>query len=119
MKPIFLFDDPEIDAHIRALQKLAPPRRRNKELRMPLHFGIVRHWNADASFGFIGPDSPIPEVTDRDGDIFVGARSLRRSGLDRLVRGQRVAFDVKAARQAGRYEAINVQLLEDVAAEAA
>jgi cold shock CspA family protein len=107
--------DKLIDAHLRALQP-APKRKKQSETQtMGVHFGTCAHWNVEHGYGFISPDAPaaIPEIKDRD--LYVGNRSLQRSGIKFLQRGDRVSFDVGKARD-GRPEAINVNIVESLMA---
>lgn len=83
---------------------------------MGVHLGTCHHWNDTANFGFLRPDAPI--VDDLDRDLFVGRKSLAKSGLKALRRGDRVSFDIGRAKD-GRPEAINVSLVADDVAEAA
>jgi cold shock CspA family protein len=53
------------------------------------------------------------EVADRD--LYVGWRSLQRSGINKLERGDRVSFDIGRAKD-GRPEATNIQIIEALAA---
>jgi len=48
---------------------------------MGVHLGTCAHWNVEHGYGFISPDAPaaIPEIKDRD--LYVGNRSLQRSGI--------------------------------------
>ena len=80
---------------------------------MGVHYGTCCHWNAEARFGFIAIDAPIVEVADRD--LYVGWRSLQRSGINKLERGDRVSFDIGRAKD-GRPEATNIQIIEALAA---
>jgi cold shock CspA family protein len=89
----------------------APKRKPSEKLKMGVHLGTCAHWNVEHGYGFISPDAPaaIPEIKDRD--LYVGSRSLARSGIKFLQRGDRVSFDVGKSKD-GRPEAINVQIIE-------
>ena len=63
--------------------------------------GTVKFFNSDKGFGFIQPD-------DGSRDVFVYSAALERSGLDRLIEGQKVQFDLKRARN-GRPAAANLK----------
>jgi len=67
-------------AHMRSLEP-APKRKPSEKLKMGVHLGTCAHWNVEHGYGFISPDAPaaIPEIKDRD--LYVGNRSLQRSGI--------------------------------------
>lgn len=50
--------------------------------------GTVKWFNATKGYGFITPD-------DSDKDAFVHISEVERSGLGRLIEGQRVNFQVR------------------------
>ena len=58
-------------------------------------------------------EAPIVEVADRD--LYVGWRSLQRSGINKLERGDRVSFDIGRAKD-GRPGATDIQIIEALAA---
>lgn len=49
--------------------------------------GVVKWFNAKKGFGFIKPD-------DSDRDVFVHISAVERAGLDTLVEGQTVEFEI-------------------------
>ena len=49
--------------------------------------GTVKFFNAAKGFGFIAPEGG-------DKDVFVHASAVESAGMDTLVEGQRVSFDV-------------------------
>ncbi|HEX6114331.1 MAG TPA: cold-shock protein [Geminicoccaceae bacterium] len=63
--------------------------------------GTVKWFNPARGFGFIQPD-------DGSKDVFVHISALERSGLDGLVEGQKVQFDVERA-QNGKLAAANLK----------
>lgn len=62
--------------------------------------GTVKFFNTQKGFGFIAP-------TDGSRDVFVHISAVERSGMETLVDGQRVTFDVIAER--GKQAADNLQ----------
>ena len=50
--------------------------------------GTVKWFNATKGYGFITPD-------DSDKDAFVHISEVERSGLGRLIEGQRVNFQIR------------------------
>jgi cold shock CspA family protein len=101
--------DKQIDAHLRALQPA--PRRQSEKRQMGMHLGTCTSWTKHG-YGFVQPDRPIPEI---ERDLFIGFRTLQRSGIRALARGDRVSFDVGRAKD-GRLEATNIQIIEALAA---
>jgi CspA family cold shock protein len=62
--------------------------------------GTVTQWNDERGFGFIKPD--------KGGlDVFVHAADLKRAGIDRLLYGERLAFDIIAGKL-GKPQATNI-----------
>jgi len=53
--------------------------------------GTVKFFNAQRGFGFIRPD-------DGSKDVFVHITAVERAGLDTLVEGQKVSYDVQTER---------------------
>jgi cold shock protein len=53
--------------------------------------GTVKFFNTQKGFGFITP-------TDGSRDVFVHISAVQRAGLDTLVEGQRVSFEVVTER---------------------
>jgi CspA family cold shock protein len=49
--------------------------------------GTVKFFNTQRGFGFIRPD-------DGSKDVFVHITAVERAGLDTLVEGQKVSYDV-------------------------
>ncbi len=66
--------------------------------------GTVKWFNATKGFGFIQPD-------DGGKDAFVHISAVERAGLDRLVEGQKVEYDVVADRRTGKSSADNLKKL--------
>ena len=65
--------------------------------------GRVKFFNTDRGFGFILPDDGGP-------DVFVHVHEVETAGMNTLVAGQLLAYDIGTARD-GRSKAINLRLL--------
>ena len=65
--------------------------------------GRVKFFNTDRGFGFILPD-------DGGADVFVHVHEVETAGMNTLVAGQRLAYDIGTARD-GRSKAVNLRLL--------
>ncbi len=63
--------------------------------------GTVKFFNTTKGFGFIQPD-------DGGKDAFVHISAVQRAGMDTLVEGQKVTYDLEAGRD-GRSSAVNLQ----------
>lgn len=63
--------------------------------------GTVKFFNSTKGYGFISPD-------DGSKDAFVHISALQRSGMDGLVEGQKVSYELEQGRD-GRASAINLQ----------
>ena len=74
-----------------------------RQLKMPT--GRVKFFNTDRGFGFILPDDGGP-------DIFVHVHDVEAAGMNILVAGQLVAYEVGSARD-GRSKAINLRSLNE------
>ena len=64
--------------------------------------GTVKFFNMQKGYGFIQP-------TDGSKDVFVHISAVQRSGLQSLVEGQKVSFEVVTER--GKPAAANLQAL--------
>jgi CspA family cold shock protein len=62
--------------------------------------GTVKFFNVQKGFGFIAP-------TDGSKDVFVHISAVQRAGMQSLVEGQKVSFDVVTER--GKTAASNLQ----------
>jgi cold shock CspA family protein len=103
--------DKQIDAHSRSLER-APKRQSEKRDMTGKYCGTCHRWSQHG-YGFIQPDTPIAEIA---GEVFVGFRGLRRSGINHpLQRGDRLSFDISKTSE-GRWEACNIALLDQAAA---
>jgi len=65
--------------------------------------GRVKFFNTDRGFGFILPD-------DGGSDVFVHVHEVETAGMNTLVAGQLLAYDIGTARD-GRSKAVNLRLL--------
>jgi CspA family cold shock protein len=65
--------------------------------------GRVKFFNPDRGYGFITPDG-------ESADVFVHISAVEAAGMDTLVAGQLLAYDIGTARD-GRSKAINLRLL--------
>ena len=65
--------------------------------------GTVKFFNTQKGFGFIQP-------TDGSKDVFVHISAVERAGLDGLVEGQKVAYELVVDKRSGRSSADQLQL---------
>lgn len=64
--------------------------------------GTVKFFNSAKGYGFIQQDGGGP-------DVFVHISAIERSGLDGLVEGQKVTFDVVKDKRNGKNAAENLR----------
>ena len=64
--------------------------------------GTVKWFNAEKGYGFIQPD-------EGGKDVFVHVTAVERSGLNGLVEGQKVSFEIETDRRSGKPSAVNLQ----------
>lgn len=67
-----------------------------------MNTGTVKWFNATKGFGFIQPDNGAT-------DVFVHISAVERSGLNSLVDGQKVRYDIVQDRKSGKSSADNLQ----------
>lgn len=67
--------------------------------------GTVKWFNATKGFGFIQPD-------DGGKDAFVHISAVERAGIDRLVEGQKVEFELVSDRRSGKLSADNLKRID-------
>ena len=67
--------------------------------------GTVKWFNATKGFGFITPD-------DGAKDAFVHISAVERAGLDQLVEGQKIQFDLVTDRRSGKMSADNLKQVD-------
>ncbi|MDW6025888.1 cold-shock protein [Mesorhizobium sp. BAC0120] len=66
--------------------------------------GIVKFFNPNKGFGFITPD-------DGSSDVFVHVSAVERAGMQSLVEGQKVSFDVVMDPRKGKTNADNLRAI--------
>jgi len=64
--------------------------------------GTVKFFNDQKGYGFIQPENG-------GKDIFVHVTAVERSGLNGLVEGQKVSFEIETDRRSGKPAAVNLQ----------
>lgn len=64
--------------------------------------GTVKFFNANKGFGFITPD-------EGGSDVFVHVSAVERAGLQSIVEGQKLNFDVVTDSRNGKSAADNLQ----------
>jgi CspA family cold shock protein len=67
--------------------------------------GTVKWFNATKGFGFIQPD-------DGGKDAFVHISAVERAGIDRLIEGQKVEFELVSDRRSGKLSAENLKRVD-------
>jgi CspA family cold shock protein len=67
--------------------------------------GTVKWFNATKGFGFIQPD-------DGGKDAFVHISAVERAGLNHLVEGQKIAFDLVSDQKRGKLSAENLRKVD-------
>ncbi len=72
--------------------------------REKLATGIVKFFNTDKGYGFIKPE-------DGSEDVFVHVSAVQNSGMDKLVQGMRVGFEVGTDKRTGKAKATSVRVL--------
>jgi cold shock protein len=64
--------------------------------------GTVKFFNTTKGFGFIQPDNGST-------DVFVHISAVQRAGMDTLVEGQKVSFEVVRDNRSGKSSADNLR----------
>ncbi|EYR82908.1 MULTISPECIES: cold-shock protein [unclassified Shinella] len=67
-----------------------------------MNTGTVKWFNSTKGFGFIAPDNGAT-------DVFVHISAIERAGLNSLVEGQKVSYDVVQDRKSGKSSADNLR----------
>ena len=67
--------------------------------------GTVKWFNATKGFGFIQPD-------DGGKDAFVHISAVERAGLNNLVEGQKIQFELVPDRRSGKLSADNLKQVD-------
>ena len=63
--------------------------------------GTVKWFNATKGYGFIKPD-------DGEDDVFVHISAVEKAGMQNLVDGQKIEFELETGRN-GKVSAVNLQ----------
>ena len=66
--------------------------------------GTVKWFNATKGYGFIAPD-------EGSSDVFVHVSAVERAGLQGLVDGQKVSFDLEKDKKSGKMSAGNLSVI--------
>ena len=64
--------------------------------------GTVKWFNGQKGFGFIQPD-------DGSKDVFVHVSAVERAGIQSLVEGQKISYEIVADRKTGKSSADNLR----------
>lgn len=64
--------------------------------------GTVKWFNDTKGYGFIQPESG-------GKDVFVHVSAVERSGMNGLVEGQKISYEVEADRRSGKESAVNLK----------
>ena len=67
-----------------------------------MNTGTVKFFNTTKGFGFIQPDNGST-------DVFVHISAVQRAGLQGLVEGQKVSFDIVKDNRSGKSAAENIR----------
>ena len=67
-----------------------------------MNTGTVKFFNMTKGFGFIQPDNGAT-------DVFVHISAVQRAGMQSLVEGQKVSFDVVKDNRSGKSAAENIR----------
>ncbi len=68
----------------------------------PMENGTVKWFNGQKGFGFIQPDSGA-------NDVFVHISAVERSGMENLIEGQKISYDLLVDRRSGKPSAENLK----------
>ena len=68
--------------------------------------GVVTFYNVDKKYGFIKAD-------DGSGETFVHISSIQKSGLEKLVSGQKISYKVKLDKVKNKNYASTLSLIID------
>ena len=64
--------------------------------------GTVKWFNATKGFGFIQPD-------DGGQDVFVHISAVERAGMNNLIEGQKISYEMESDRRTGKQSAGSLQ----------
>ena len=67
-----------------------------------MSIGTVKWFNDTKGFGFIQPD-------DGGKDVFVHISAVERAGMNNLIEGQKISYEMESDRRTGKQSAGSVQ----------
>ena len=67
-----------------------------------MSIGTVKWFNDTKGFGFIQPD-------DGGKDVFVHISAVERAGMNNLIEGQRISYEMESDRRTGKQSAGSLQ----------
>lgn len=67
-----------------------------------MNTGTVKFFDTTRGFGFIAPD-------DGTNDVFVHISAVERAGMQSIVEGQKLSFEIVQDRRSGKSAADNLQ----------
>ncbi|CAN0653502.1 cold-shock protein [Nitratireductor aquimarinus] len=67
-----------------------------------MNTGTVKFFDTTRGFGFIAPD-------DGKNDVFVHISAVERAGMQTIVEGQKLSFEIVQDRKSGKSAADNLQ----------
>lgn len=71
----------------------------------PVAMGTVKWFNANKGFGFIQPDGG-------GQDVFVHISAVERAGMNGLVEGQKISYEIEVDRRKGKSSATELKNLQ-------
>jgi CspA family cold shock protein len=72
---------------------------------VPVAIGTVKWFNAHKGFGFIQPDGG-------GQDVFVHISAVDRAGMNGLVEGQKISYEIEVDRRKGKSSATQLKNLQ-------
>ena len=70
-----------------------------------MNTGTVKFYNDQKGFGFIQPD-------DGGKDAFVHISAVERAGINHLIEGQKIQFDLVSDQRTGKLSAANLKTID-------
>jgi cold shock CspA family protein len=117
-----LFDDPDLDQHIRllslqssqtpALERREPPLPKKGVLNVGVFAetgyresgdreeGVVAFFDVVRGFGFVIPAGT--DATDKSAHLYLSVHALKRAGISSLAKGDKITFRREESRHVGR-----------------